>query len=358
MFLYKNYTFLKKTYIIFFTILLFLIFQQPTYGSSTFKVSDIEITEPFNNNFKKKIVIDKAFILAFKKLINMTVSSNEMIKIKNFSVFEIKNLVDSFDIKNEKFINDTYKAVIDVNFNKQNTFLYFEKKNIFPSIPYNKNIIILPILINVQTSNVNLFTQNPFYRNWNIFKKDHHLINYILPPEDLDILKILNDKINELEDYNFANIIKKYDTKEYIICLIFKDKSNYKIFSKIKINEDLIIDSKTFSDKDINDQKKLENLITTLKEIYEDKWKEINKINRSVKLPLNISISSQNFKKNKDFNKFLSSTEQISNYYIKDFNNEKLNYKILFNGSPNQFLSIAEQKNILISTENQIWEVK
>ena len=358
MFLYKNYTFLKKTYIIFFTILLFLIFQQPTYGSSTFKVSDIEITEPFNNNFKKKIVMDKAFILAFKKLINMTVSSNEMIKIKNFNAFEIKNLVDSFDIKNEKFINDTYKAVIDVNFNKQNTFLYFEKKNIFPSIPYNKNIIILPILINAQTSNVNLFNQNPFYKNWTIFKKEHHLINYILPPEDLDIVKILNEKINELEDYNFTNIIKKYDTKEYIICLIYKEKSNYKIFSKIKINEDLIIDSKTFSDKDINDQKKLENLITTLKEIYEDKWKEINKINRSVKLPLNISISSQNFQKNKDFNKFLSSTEQISNYYIKDFNNEKMNYKILFNGSPNQFLSIAEQKNILISTENQIWEVK
>ncbi len=358
MFLYKNYTFLKKTYIIFFTILLFLIFQQPTYSSSIFKVSDIEITEPFNNNFKKKIIIDKAFILAFKKLINMTVSSNEMIKIKNFNAFEIKNLIDSFDIKNEKFINDTYKAVIDVNFNKQNTFLYFEKKNIFPSIPYNKNIIILPILINTQTSNVNLFNQNPFYKNWTIFKKEYHLINYILPPEDLDIVKILNEKINELEDYNFTNIIKKYDTNEYIICLIYKDKSNYKIFSKIKINEDLIIDSKTFSDKDINDQKKLESLITILKEIYEDKWKEINKINRSVKLPLNISISSQNFKKNKDFNKFLSSTEQISNYYIKDFNNEKMNYKILFNGSPNQFLSIAEQKNILISTENQIWEVK
>ena len=358
MFLYKNYTFLKKTYIIFLIILLFLIFQQPTHSSSTFAVSDIEITEPFNNNFKKKIVIDKAFILAFKKLINMTVSSNEMIKIKNFNALEIKNLVDSFDIKNEKFINDTYKAVIDVSFNKQNTFLYFEKKNIFPSIPYNKNIIILPILINTQTNSVNLFNQNPFYKKWTIFKKEHHLINYILPPEDLDIVKILNEKINELEDYNFTNIIKKYDTKEYIICLIYKEKSNYKIFSKIKINEDLIIDSKTFSDKDINDQKKLENLITTLKEIYEDKWKEINKINRSVKLPLNISISSQNFKKNKDFNKFLSSTEQISNYYIKDFNNEKMNYKILFNGSPNQFLSIAEQKNILISTENQIWEVK
>ena len=319
MFLYKNYTFLKKTYIIFFTILLFLIFQHIKAYSSTFKVSDIEITEPFNNNFKKKIVIDKAFILAFKKLINMTVSSNEMIKIKNFNAFEIKNLIDSFDIKNEKFINDTYNATFEINFNKQNTFLYFEKKNIFPSIPYNKNIIILPILINAQTNSVKLFNQNPFYKKWNSNKKDYHLINYILPPEDLDIVKILNEKINNLEELQFYEIIKKYNTKEYIICLIYKEKINYKIFSKIKINEDLIIDSKTFSDKDINDQKKLENLITTLKEIYEDKWKEINKINRSVKLPLNISISSQNLKKNKDFNKFLSSTEQISNYYIKDF---------------------------------------
>ena len=87
MFLYKNYTFLKKTYIIFLIILLFLIFQQPTNSSSTFAVSDIEITEPFNNNFKKKKVIDKAFILAFKKLINMTVSSNEMIKINEIIKF-------------------------------------------------------------------------------------------------------------------------------------------------------------------------------------------------------------------------------------------------------------------------------
>ena len=358
MFLYKNYTFLKKTYIIFLIILLFLIFQQPTYGSSTFKVSDIEITEPFNNNFKKKIVIDKAFILAFKKLINMTVSSNEMIKIKNFSVFEIKNLVDSFDIKNEEFINDTYKAVIDVSFNKQNTFLYFERKNIFPSIPRKKNIIIFPILVNFQRNNVNLFHQNPFYRNWISFRKEHHLINYILPSEDIDVIKILNDQMNRLEDYDFTNIIKKYDTNEYIICLIYKENNNYKIFSKIKVNEDLIVDSKIFNNKDIENQKILENLISDIKDIYEDKWREINKINRSVKLPLNISISSKNLKKNKDFTNFLTSTEQISKYYIKDFNNEKLNYKIIFNGSPNQFLNIAEQKNIFINTENQIWEVR
>ena len=40
----------------------------------------------------------------------MTISSNEMIKIKNFNVDEIKNLIDSFNIKDEKFINNTYNA--------------------------------------------------------------------------------------------------------------------------------------------------------------------------------------------------------------------------------------------------------
>ena len=358
MFLYKNYLYLRKTYIIFFIILLFLIFPHSTFGSSTFKVSEIEITEPFNANFKKNLVIDRAFILAFKKLISMTISSNEMTKINNFKVKEIKSLIESFKIKNEKFINDTYEAVIEVNFNKQNTFLYFEKKNIFPSIPYKKDIIIFPILINFDSNTVNLFYQNPFYENWVPLKKEYHLINYILPSEDIDVVKILNEQIGKLEEYNFTNLINKYDTNEYIVCLIYKEKSNYKIFSKIKINEDLIIDSKQFRNEDISNKENLNNLIINIKEIYEDKWKEINKINRSVKLPLNISVSTQSSKKSKDFDKFLSSTEQISKYYIKDFNNEKLNYKIIFNGSPNQFLNIAEQKNIIIDTKNHIWEVR
>ena len=60
----------------------------------------------------------------------MTVSSNEMSKISNYSVDEIKKLIDSFTIKDEKFINETYNATFDVNFNKQNTFLFIEKKYI------------------------------------------------------------------------------------------------------------------------------------------------------------------------------------------------------------------------------------
>ena len=100
------------------------------------------------------------------------------------------------------------------------------------------------------------------------------------------------------------------------------------------------------------------NLINEIKLMYEDEWKEINKINRSVKLPINLSMSSLEFKKNDQFERFLSSIDQVSKYSIKSFNNNYVNYKIIFNGSPKQFLSIAEKNNFSIDTEKQIWKVE
>ena len=358
MFLNTNFLNLKKTYIIFFLIVLFIILIIPKANSSTFKVGDIEITEPFNSKFKKKKVIDKAIILAFEKLLRMTISSNEKNKISSIKVNEIKNLIDSFNIKNEKFINDSYNATFEVNFDKQNTFLFIEKRNIYPSVPILRNIIVLPILVDVKSESLSIFNQNPFYTYWNSDIKSSHLINYILPSEDIDVVKILNDNISNLEDYNFSQITKSYNTDDYIICLIYKEKNSYKIFSKIKFNKKYKIKSKVFSGKIVSSNKELKKLINEIKLIYEDEWKEINKINRSVKLPINLSMSSLEFKKNDQFERFLSSVDQVLNYSVKSFNNKYVNYKIIFNGSPKQFLSIAEKKNFLINTEKQIWKVE
>ena len=93
----------------------------------------------------------------------MTVISSEEIKLATIKNKEIKNLIDSFKIKNERFIKNNYSAKFDVNFNKQNTLLFFEKKNIFPSLPRKKSIFIMPILIDTTNTTVNLFNQNPFF---------------------------------------------------------------------------------------------------------------------------------------------------------------------------------------------------
>ena len=41
----------------------------------------------------------------------------------------IKELIDSFTMSDEKFINNEYVVNFDVNFNKKNTLLFFRKNN-------------------------------------------------------------------------------------------------------------------------------------------------------------------------------------------------------------------------------------
>ena len=348
---------LKRTYIIFFSTVLFFNFSSTELKSSIFSVNDIEITEPFELNFKKQKVVDKAFIEAFKRLMKMTVISSEEIKLSRIKNNEIKNLIDSFKIKDERFIKNYYSAKFDVNFNKQNTLLFFEKKNIFPSLPKKKSIFILPILIDTTNTTVNLFNQNPFFFNWLAGTSKHFLLDYILPTEDIDIINTLNQNIENLENYNYSNIINKYNVKDFIVCLIFQDNDKIKVLSKININNNEKIQSYIYDNINLDNENELTSLIISIKNNYEDNWKKINQINRSVKLPLNISVDANDYQKNKLFKEFLHNTEFVSNFFIKDFNNKKINYRIIFNGSPARFLDLCNKNNILIDTTNQIWQL-
>ena len=65
----------------------------------------------------------------------------------------------------------------------------------------------------------------------------------------------------------------------------------------------------------------------------------------------------QKIQKNIKFEKFLSDTEFVSDFFIKDFNNLKINYRIIFNGSPSKFLELCNKNNILINTDSQIWNL-
>ena len=69
---------------------------------------------------------------------------------------------------------------------------------------------------------VNLFNQNPFFNEWNLKKKNYHLLNYILPNEDIEDTQIFNNNIESIEEYNFEKIVKKYDLKDYIILIIYQ----------------------------------------------------------------------------------------------------------------------------------------
>jgi len=82
---------LQKVYIFFISFVLFIIIFSTTYlKANTFKVSDIEISSPFELNFKKSSVIDEGFQISFSNLLSMITTSGDKDKIKNISIKELK----------------------------------------------------------------------------------------------------------------------------------------------------------------------------------------------------------------------------------------------------------------------------
>ena len=349
----------NKLYIIFFSFVLFInIIFSTSLNASLFKISDLEISEPFELNFNKEKVIEKGFIEAFHELISMITTSGDKKKIVDTEIMIIKGLIDSFTMSNERFINNKYYVNFDVNFNKKNILGFLEKKNIFPSIPQKKNLLLIPIIVDLQLDKILLFTNNVFYEKWNKNNERFYLLNYLLPSEDLEDVNLLLQNSKSIEDYDFKEIIKKYDLNDFIITIIYKNNNDLKILSKIQLNQFLKIDNQTYENIELSNEKDLELVLTNLKISYENYWKNINQINTSIKLPLTIAVNAIKHEKIRMLENSLNELDLVSSFEISKINNQNIYFKIIYNGSPNQFLNDMKNKNIIIMNQNQIWEVQ
>jgi hypothetical protein len=350
---------LQKVYIFFISFVLFIIIFSTTYlSANTFKVSDIEISSPFELDFKKNKVIDVGFQTSFLNLLSMITTSGDKEKIKNISLKELKSMIDSFTISNERFINNEYYAKLETTFNKKKILNFLERNSIFPSVPIRNKILLVPVVVDVENNSIYLFNNNIFYEQWNNIENNYQLLEYLLPSEDLEDLNKLQKVADSIETYDFTNLIKKYDLKDYIISIIYKNKDEVKVLSKINLNNSLKINNQKFSKINLNNEKDFNMIIEKLKSFYEDEWKKNNEINTSIKLPLTISIKSTDYKKIVYLEEVLTKNDLISSFYILHFNNEHTQYRIIYNGSPKTFFNDMSNKNFDLVMDNNVWTVK
>jgi hypothetical protein len=350
---------LLNVYIYFILFSLLIVFFSTTYSNAnTFKVSNIEISSPFELNFEKKSVIDKGFQTSFSDLISMITTSGDRKKIKNVSIKELKGMIDSFTISDEKFINNEYFANLETTFNKKKILKFLENKNIFPSIPQRNKVLLFPILVETKDNNIYLFNNNIFYDKWNEQKNSYDLLDYLLPSEDIEDLIELQKKSQDIETYDFSNLINKYDIKDNIILIIYKEGNGIKTFSKINLNNTLKIQNKNYPKKDIINEDDFSNIVKNLKQLYEDQWKKNNQINTSIKLSITISINSKKTKRIIELERALKSIDLVSDFNILNFNSESIQYKITYNSTPNIFLKDMRKKNFELVMKNNIWTIK
>ena len=350
---------LQKVYIFFISFVLFIIIFSTTYlHANSFKVSDIEISSPFKLNFDKNRAIDKGFQKSFSNLLTMITTSGDKHKIKNIRIKELKVMIDSFTISNEKFINNEYSAKLETTFNKKKILKFLERKNIFPSIPIKNKVLLLPILVDIETNNIYLFNDNIFYKNWNNETKNYQLLDYLLPSEDLEDLNKIQEVSNSIDSYDFSNLIAKYDLDDYVILIIYKSKNEVKVLSKINLNNSLKVHNHKYSGINLDDDKDFKKILENLKITYEDYWKKNNEINTSIKLPLIILTDSRNHKKIAKLEETFNASDLISNFYVLKFNSGTIQYKVVYNGSHKNFFNMMNKNNFDLNIKNKIWIIK
>jgi hypothetical protein len=183
-------------------------------------------------------------------------------------------------------------------------------------------------------------------------------LDYLLPSEDIEDLIELQKTSKDIETYDFSNLINKYDIKNSIILIIYKEGNGIRTLSKINLNNTLKIQNKNYPKIDIINEDDFFNIVKSLKQLYEDQWKKNNEINTSIKLPITISINSKKTKKIMELERVLDSLDLVSDFNILNFNSESIQYKITYNGTPNIFLNDMEKNNLELEMKNNIWKIK
>ena len=120
----KNF-FNKSIYILFlFFIIFFTKFSTISANANSYKIVDLEISKPYDNNFNKEAVIDLAFKKAFEQIILRitTIKRDEIINLIHLKT--IYGLIESFSIVDEKFVDNKYVSKFEVVFNKKQLFNY------------------------------------------------------------------------------------------------------------------------------------------------------------------------------------------------------------------------------------------
>ena len=225
---------LKNLYIFFiFLSLPIFFFSTAKVYAKAFSIDNIEISRPFEINFNKNEIIDEGFRAAFNELILLIVQSADKEKMKDIKLNEIKGMIESFSIKEEKFINEIYYVNLGVSFNKKKVYGYLENINIFPSIPKKKKIFFIPVIIDENKKELLIFTENKFFENWNNKVANYHLLEYVLPTEDLEDINLIKSKFEVIEQYDFKEIINKYNLNDSVIALIFINDKQLRILSRI-----------------------------------------------------------------------------------------------------------------------------
>ena len=281
--------------------------------------------------------------------------SKDLTKISNIKLDKIRNLIDSFQILEETYQKNEYKATFKIFYNDNKIKKLLIKKNISFAQPKSISAVFFPVLfVNDELQN---FDENYFYNQWINVEIKNEPINFILPLDDLDDISKIKEMKNRIEEFNVGDLANKYNIKNYVFALL--DYRNKQLNIYLKTNFDGNEMSKNISYKlsNIKDESKLHFILKDLKMQITDIWKKANIVNLLMPLSIRIKFQHINFL---DLDKLENTFDKISiidNYALEEFNINHAFFKIYYFGNPKRLRTELLKFGYQLIDEQGHWEL-
>jgi len=321
-----------KKFILLSLIILFSIkTQNISANQNTFTVDNIVVEGELsseNNNSREKY-LNLGFRKGFKNLVINLLRKEDQKKMLSTDLKRIKSLIENYKVLEEENLEKEYTLKLSITFNKNRTTQFFYEKNIPYSEFSNLEIILYPITI--LESELQLFSQNKFFEEWNI-NKDFENINFILPVENIENINFIKKNVEVLEELDLRSLVDNYEIKNSTILILRYDKKKLKVFLKTNLNGIKKINQVEFIVDDLENKEVRADLIRNLKFYINEIWKEENLVDISAPASLTVIAKLENPEALGEIISKLKKINFIESYTINELSKNLAKIKIRYLG--------------------------
>ena len=316
-------------------ITLLILFQSTNVGSEEnyFQIENFKIQEKIETDFSREKIIEESFRQTFNQLLKQILLSKDIGYIKKVKLADIKSFIKSFELQEESFKGNEYSANFNIYFDKDKIGFFLAKNNLVFSAPKSVSLMFFPITL--EKGNIFIFEDSIIYKNfYDYAQKEKNVINYIIPLNEIDELERIKKNKNEIENFDFGYLAKKYNVENYTITIVNLKNKKSTVLLKTHFGKKKFVKTLDYNFSDLENQSNLLKITSDIRKNILDNWKDINSINLYQPVIINFKFFHRNIKELNNLEEALDKINIITEYSILEHDKDNTTFKIAYLGNP------------------------
>jgi hypothetical protein len=348
---FREYIFIILTATIFYTIFSSISFSK----DNVFIIDNVTVEAKVNLNFSRKQYINKVFIKSFNTLKSKILLNRDSQRINNISLKTISSLISKFQIIDETYEKNTYKAKFRIFYSEKKVKKFLKNKNLSFSQPENITAIFFPILF--INDKIQSFNENYFYKKWKNIDVNNETVNFILPIDDLDDFSKIKKMKKNLSEIKVNDFIDSYNIDNFAFAIMNYENEKLNIHMKTNFNNNKSTKNIAYEVTNIKDETNLEFILKDIKKILIDTWKEANIVNLLMPLSIKLKFLHKNISSFENLKSVFYKINIIDNFVLEDFNTNNSSFKLYYYGNPKKLKTELKKFGYNLSNSQGYWEL-